>query len=152
MLSNVLIIDDQIKKYNELQRYFSDHRKEVKTEWARNFRSAQNTLQRRSFDLIVLDMSFPVHGATSEDTAFEGLAGLHVLQFLWRSRIRTKVVICTSHMEYSDPTFGRIIGLDSLKDHVARTFGDTVIDCVLIGADESIWHAALGKALTDAQF
>ncbi len=151
MLKKVLIIDDQFKKFTDLDRYFAAHHTGVKREWARNFRAAQNTLQKRSFDLILLDMSFPVHGATSEDTAFEGLAGLHVLQFLWRSRIKTPVIICTSHMEYSDPTFGKIVGLESLKNHVAKTFGDAVIDCILIGADETVWHAALRKALTDAQ-
>ena len=150
MTIEILFIDDQAPKYDRIRTYFAKYQKDVTIEWAKNFRFAQNNLQKRVFDLIILDMSFPVHGATSEDTTFEGLAGLHVLQFMWRARIKTPVIICTSHVEYSDPHFGRISGLDALKAYTSETFGDVVVDCVLMGADDAVWHRAFTEALKNA--
>lgn len=151
MAKDILLVDDQLKKYQEISSFFQINRSECNIEWVRNFRVAQNNILKRSFDLILLDMSFPVHGATSEDTTFEGLAGLHVLQFMWRTGIKTPVIICTSHVEYSDPTFGKLSGLDSLKRYTSETFGSVVADCVLLGSDSTVWHKALSEALIHAQ-
>ncbi|MEJ6404783.1 hypothetical protein [Yoonia sp. 2307UL14-13] len=95
-------------------------------------------------------MSFEIHGAASEELTFNGLAGLHVLQFMWRSKIEIPTIICTSHENYSDPRFGTINGLDELTAYVHRVFGPTVLGCVLMTADEQAWNNDLTRLLEDA--
>ena len=101
--------------------------------------------------ILILDMSFERHGATSEDVTFNGLAGLHVLQFLWIENIKVPTIIVTTHDKYSDPDFGEIFGLVALKEYIHENFGDAVLDCLLMGPEEEIWHEQLVKAIENAK-
>ncbi|MCP4385551.1 MAG: response regulator [Hyphomicrobiales bacterium] len=149
MTRKVLLIDDQRAKSEGIKRFFKEIYPSDDVKWTKNFRQAQNNLRHGGYDLVILDMSFEVHGATSEDMRFNGLAGLHVLQFMWRSKIKVPTIICTSHVNYSDPDFGKIRGLDGLKKYV-RVFGSVVIGCVLMEADEKIWHREMNRIIKDA--
>ncbi len=143
MSRRVLVIDDQFAKYEAIEAFFTEKFPEDSLTWIKNFRQAQSNLTKLRFDLVVLDMSFDVHAAESEDSSFNGLSGLHVLQFMWRSKIYIPVIICTSHSKYSDPEFGVLDSIDALRSHVKLSFGDTVLGCVRMGSSEASWKREL---------
>lgn len=147
MSKKVVVVDDTVEKYNAIRDYFSKYHPSFELSWFRNLRQSQNNLLYFEYDLLVLDMSFERHGATSEDVTFNGLAGLHVLQFLWIESIEVPTIIITTHDKYSDPDFGEIIGLDGLRDHISKNFGDVVVDCISMGPDEHEWHRNLTEAI-----
>lgn len=150
VVKNVLIVDDKHEKYVAIRRFAKDNYPDWSLEWSRHFRQAQNNLRGSKFDLLLLDMSFEIHGAASEDLTFNGLAGLHVLQFMWRSKIVIPTIICTSHENYSDPDFGTIHGIENLTKYVQEVFGPSLIGCVLMTADDVIWKRDLGEMIENA--
>jgi len=145
-----VLIDDLPEKKAAVQRFIEKYYPNDELTWFKNFRQAQNNLLVYTFDLLLLDMSFEVHGAVAEDLAFNGLAGLHVLQFMWASEIEIPTVILTSHENYSDPDFGVLRGIDALRNHAREVFGETVIDVVKLVPDEAIWNAQLKEILENA--
>ena len=146
----ILVVDDKKEKYFAVRRFFSSEYPKWNIEWSKHFRQAQNNLLATKFDLLILDMSFEIHGAASEDLTFNGLAGLHVLQFMWRTKISIPTVICTSHENYSDPDFGMINGIQDLTKYVQSVFGPSVLGCVLMTADEYTWTNDLKKVINNA--
>lgn len=151
MSRKVVLIDDTVEKYNAISEFFASYFPSDELSWFKNFRQSQNNLFYFDYDLLILDMSFERHGATSEDVTFNGLAGLHVLQFLWVQNITLPTVILTTHDKYSDPDFGEIVGLDALKEYIRENFGDVVLDCLSMGPDEKIWHDELAELISYAK-
>ncbi len=144
---SVLIVDDQLAKYEALQSFFAVFSPATSVTWIKNYRQAQANLSSLTHDLVVLDMSFEVHGASTEDMSLDGLAGIHVLQFMWRSRIKVPTVICTSHLSYADPNFGRIDGIEELRTFLASYFSDVVIGCVWMGPESTVWQSELKEII-----
>ena len=147
---SILVVDDQLAKYEALQQFASSFYSAAAVTWIKNYRQAQSNLLSFRHDLLILDMSFEVHGASSEDMSLDGLAGIHVLQFMWRSRIRTPTVICTSHLAYSDPNFGQIEGIGGLRSYMRSYFSDTVLGCIWMGADVAAWQGELKEIVDHA--
>lgn len=148
MAKNVVIIDDQKAKWDGISDFFYRYYPSYNLSWIKYFRQAQNRFGQEHFDLLILDMTFPVHGAIAEDLGFNGLAGLHVLQFMWRSKLKIPTIICTSHENYSDPDFGLIKGVAELDRYVHDVFGNVVLGCVLMDPDENVWHREM-KLMVD---
>lgn len=148
---NVLIIDDQPKKFKDLRDYLNGRFVDPKIHYAKSFQSARQYLRLYQLDLVLLDMSFDVHNSTLEEVNFVGLAGLHVLQFMKRARIETSVIVCTAHRTYSDPDFGSIDGLEALNKHVTSHFGSFCKGCVYMGADRDEWISSLDGFISDAK-
>ncbi|SIT77155.1 hypothetical protein SAMN05421665_0509 [Yoonia rosea] len=151
MSAKVVVIDDTSEKYTAILDFFERYFPTYEVSWFKNFRQSQNNLLYFDYDLLILDMSFERHGATSEDVAFNGLAGLHVLQFLWVENISLPTVILTTHDRYTDPDFGEIVGLDALKGYIHENFGDVVMECLSLGPDEKIWHEQLAEVIINAE-
>ena len=147
----VVLIDDTVEKHDAIQHFFRREFPDDKLTWFKNFRQSQNNLTYYDYDLLLLDMSFERHGATSEDVTFNGLAGLHVLQFLWIENIALPTIILTTHDNFSDPDFGVIEGIDALKDHIRKIFGDVVLDCLSMGPDMHVWESALLEIIKNAK-
>ena len=127
----VLIIDDLIKKYRLIQRVFNKIDANAEYVHCRTSNSARAILKSYSFDLIFLDMSFNTNDNPSENAAWEGLAGLRVLQMIYRLRIKTKVIIFTAHSsDYKDPYNSEINTLDDLNKHVAKYFPEICLGCI----------------------
>jgi hypothetical protein len=139
-----------LTKHVAIEAFFTENYPDDKLTKLKNFRQSQSNLMHFDFDLLLLDMSFEVHGAVSEDSSFNGLAGLHVLQFMWASAIEIPTIICTSHDNYSDPDFGRIEGIDELRKYTKRVFGDVVLGCIRMGPDEVVWGAEIKGIIENA--
>lgn len=150
MPKKIFLIDDRSEKYFAIRDFLDVNYEDYVFLWAKNYRQAQNILLNDNFDIIILDMSFERHGATSEESTFNGLAGLHVLQFMWRSRIKVPVIICTTHSNFSDPDFGALKGLQELENYVKKYFRTELLGCVLMHADMERWHDKLGEILDNA--
>ena len=146
----VLIIDDKPEKYLAIKDFFLQAAGEFEIFWVKHFRQAQNNLRNINYDLVVLDMSFEVHGGDAEEARFADLAGLHVLQFMWRSRMKIPTIICTSHTKYADPDFGTIDGVEALRTYVRDVFGLSILGCVLMTVDETIWHSEMKEIIEHA--
>jgi hypothetical protein len=147
----VVLIDDTFEKHNAMRHFFQREFPEDELTWFKNFRQSQNNFTYFDYDLLLLDMSFEGHGATSEDVTFNGLAGLHVLKFLWVESIVLPTIILTTHDNFSVPDFGVIEEIDALKIHIQKIFGDDVLDCLSMGADNYVWESALLEIIKKAK-
>ncbi len=126
----ILVIDDQPKKYMDLKPVLDEIFPENICTHTKTFSSGISLLETGLWDYVFLDMSFKANDNPSEETGFEGLAGLTVLQHMRRSRIVSKVIIFTAHANFEDPEYEEIVGIGNLEKHVSTYFGSLCLGCV----------------------
>jgi CheY-like chemotaxis protein len=96
---NILIIEDQEIKRNEIKALAENmFRGNCKTTCIADYRPAMASIAYMNWDLILLDMSFETIKGTDDESGFQSLAGLQVLQHMRRLNKHIPVVIITSHL------------------------------------------------------
>ena len=104
MAIRALIVDDDSRLFELLERYLSPH--DVRVVHARDGREGLMLLDRDSFDVVVLDIMMP------------GLDGLEVLGRI-RARSSIPVIMLTARGDESD----RVVGLEQgADDYLAKPF------------------------------
>jgi len=126
----ILVVDDQKSKYKQLRPIVKSIFPKCRIKHSITFLRAIANLENELWDLVFLDMSFDVNDQPSEDVGFEGLAGLQVLQHLYRIDSSTKVIIFTAHNGFEDPFHDKIEGLDELRKHVKLYFDGLCLGCI----------------------
>jgi len=126
----ILVIDDQTPKFDQVKNLLSDLFPLSTFRHLKNFQYAVSQLAQSEFDLVVLDMSFNVNYNPSESVGFENLAGLRILQHMFRRNIKIPVIIFTAHSEFSDPGIHSIKGMDELRRYVEEFFPGLCLGCI----------------------
>lgn len=142
---SVLIIEDQIIKYFQVK-VLLEEQLAVEITWCKDLLGAKRVLAVEEFNWILLDMSFgDIH--SSHIGGFAGLEGIHVLQYIYRKRISTPVIICTTHTTFNDPDFGKFDNLEDLSTHVFSVFPDNVRLCIGVKANSNHWQQQILEQL-----
>lgn len=150
----ILVVDDQKSKYRQIRPIIDSIFPDSRIRHCKTFISAISNLERASWDLVFLDMSFDVNESPTEEAGFEGLAGLQILQHLYRANLQTKVIIFTAHNSFEDPFHERIEGLDALNQHVQEYFQDLCLGCIYSKTNEkeiednirNLWFARMSES------
>ncbi|MCC5961478.1 MAG: response regulator transcription factor [Rhodobacteraceae bacterium] len=125
----VLIVDDQRMKIEQATRVLKNIFPNAEYRSSKNFHRAISMLEGFQWDLVILDMSFSINDNPSDYAGFEGLAGVQVLQYLFRSDIKTKVIIFTAHTQFEDPYLS-VGTLEDLERLILEYFEDICLGCV----------------------
>lgn len=96
MTRSVLIVEDNVHKFDYMKGALA-HIDDLVIDHARSIRSAFRLIQRRDWDIVLLDMTFEDAEGIQRDLRKEPLAGLDVLQFLDEKRSKTSVIVVTQH-------------------------------------------------------
>jgi len=127
----ILVVDDQLRKFQLLKRIVSKIFADAEFIHCSTSNAARSILKNYSIDFIFIDMSFNINSNPSEEAAWEGLAGLRVLQSIYRLRVQAKAIVFTAHSgDYKDPHNSEILTFSDLEKHVKKYFPQLCIGCV----------------------
>lgn len=113
---NVLIVEDEIPKLEDLYDFFSLRYKEWGVSSARSVRSAIDAVRsEKRFDLLILDMSLPTFDITSNEAGGQpqGFGGIEVLRYLQKIDSALPVIVVTAFEAFTSGL--KSITLDDLR-------------------------------------
>jgi len=141
---NILIVEDDLDKQNDIVATISEHFLGVSFEIASALTSGlQKLIFNKKIDLVILDMSMPSFEPSSDDPSGgtpESFAGLEFLEQMQLRGIAVPVVIVTQFV-----TFGRGSSLkkfDSLKEQIESDYCD-LLKGMLHYSQSSGWESEL---------
>jgi CheY-like chemotaxis protein len=118
--------------------------------WAQSIAQAYRLIQTKAWNLIILDMTFHVAHSPGHDGEKESLAGIEVLQFLTRRRIKVPVVVATQHASFSNADIPGIDSIQALDRLLSKLFPDNYCGTVAVDPSEESWKVDLQKAVARA--
>jgi CheY-like chemotaxis protein len=114
-----------------------------------SLRDARSVLldQTFAFDVILLDMSIPMRGATSIDMggSVRQNGGIELLRLMKRSEIICPVIVVTQFDKFTE--YDTIVTLKELTDEMETEFRGTFQGAVYYRASSSAWTKELGRLL-----
>lgn len=149
MIREIFIIEDNPIKKKEIENALpSDIPRKVT--WTTAISQAFRVLESRSWDLIILDMTFQVSTGGGNEMAKEPLAGLEVLQYLKRRKIAVPVIVATQHSSFVSTDRTDIDTVDKLHALLARLFPSNYRETVRVDLSEDSWKLGLQAAVVKA--
>ncbi|MBL8547406.1 MAG: hypothetical protein JNL81_13150 [Hyphomonadaceae bacterium] len=139
----VLIVEDSLAKEQRIAKLLIERNgvNAADIAVAKNLTTfyAQTRHESVQFDIIVLDMTFGVHGTSGgrEDTA-----GIEVLQAVLSRGLKTQVIVATQHDRFNYRQI-KIESLDDLNDLLVDWFPDHMRGLVEVDLAESEWESRL---------
>src|SRR5687767_3896574 len=97
---SVLIVEDNAGKRAEIERALPS-RYDFDPLFAPSIAQAYRAIEKKPWDLIILDMTFQVAQTPGHESAKEALAGVELLQFMARRRVSVPVIVATQHSSFS---------------------------------------------------
>jgi CheY-like chemotaxis protein len=144
----VLIVEDNATKQNRIkavvQRAFPAEIEVVST-----INAAYPNIERRTWDLVVLDMTFQISGMGA-DVGKQALAGLELLQYVASKEIMVPVIVATQHQVFTQPGFFSIGSVQELDELLLSSFPDIYSGVVLVDLASEQWEGELLKKITGA--
>ena len=148
MVGRVIIVDDQEYKRADLKSFAKELACNVDVTLVSDYRPAMTHLTHFNFDLLVLDMSFETSKGVGDETVFQGLAGLQILQHMRRLELEVPTILVTSHTDFNDQSGLEINGLDNLNHYLKKSFGDVFLGAVLYDSSGK-WKKVAKELLVD---
>jgi len=147
---NILIIEDQEIKRNEIrdltESVFGDN---CTIQCVADYRPAMASIAFMDLDLILLDMSFETIKGTDDESGFQSLAGLQVLQHMRRLNKQVPVVIITSHTEFNDSNSLSFKCISELDEHIKQIFNEFYKGTVLYKQNSNEWTTEVKRIFSN---
>lgn len=146
---NILLIEDEVAKEEELQEFFSSRYGPCDYHTARSVRSAVDALRASlSIDLIVLDMSLPTFDISDSESGGspQGFGGVEILRYLQKLGSLTPVVVVTGFEAF---TLGdRIVNLDELRRRFSNEYPENFRGAVYYNVMLTSWAEELEECIS----
>ena len=128
----VLIIEDSVRKLTNLVEFVKEISKNAEVIQKRSYSSGLESALDESFDLILLDMSLPVHDVTADNPSSDTLvyAGRDILRELQRLKKDCSVVVVTQFPEFGEGA--EKITLDELTEELGKSFTENYLSLIHI--------------------
>ena len=149
MTANILIVEDNQTKRIEIE-------KAVKAALAADvvgvssISQAYRSIEFKSWDLIILDMTFQVAQGMGQENSKEALAGIEILQFIARKRLVTPVVVATQHSSFTSIQMPDINSIAALDELLTELFPENYRGTIEVDLSEEAWKTNLQKAILSA--
>ena len=100
----ILLIEDDLYKRDQLEDFLHSSIDELVLDIAMSVNSAKKSLQKNSYDLLILDMSLPTFDIKAEESGGrpQNFGGADILRYLKRKKIDTKSIVVTQYEEFID--------------------------------------------------
>lgn len=145
----VLIVEDNLTKQQEIINALPPaFREGVLT--TPSIANAYRSVANKPFDLVILDMTFQVSNEGGGAIAKESLAGVEVLQYMARMRIRTPVIVATQHTNFHTVELPDIDSIDKLDDLLRDLFPLNYVATVHVDLSGEDWKQRLAFAAENA--
>jgi len=145
----VLIVEDNATKQQEIINALPPaFRDRVLT--TPSIANAYRSVANRPFDLVILDMTFQVSNEGGGAIAKESLAGVEVLQYMSRMRIRTPVIVATQHTNFHTAELPDIDSVEKLDELLTDLFPENYVTTVHVDLAGEEWKIRLAQAAESA--
>lgn len=148
---NVLIIDDDELKLEQLIEFLSCEFKNFKLSTQKSYHSGLNTIlkENENLGLILLDMSMPTFDITAYETGGRrrSFAGRDILDQMKWNEINIPVIIVTQFESFEE--YGRTITLLQLSYELKKSFSDSFIGHVFFKSSQMNWKENLKKLINN---
>lgn len=144
---DVLLVEDDSFKQESIARLLSSMFEGVDIESVVDVRSAVKAVNRRSYDLIIIDMALPSHAITAGGGAPMSLltGGLEVVLELAALDRTDPAIIVTQYPEIE--IGGKFFPVGRAAQEIGRRFGYQIAGCVEYSEDAAAWHPTFVKIL-----
>lgn len=141
---NILCIEDNKEKYDEICKQTKSIREDIILDWASYGNEGLFKLEQKKYDLVILDMSLPINSVNERK---DMLYGESILDEIKRSRKDVKVVVVTGfdQFEYKDER----LTFSQLYERLKNKFSKYLLDMVYYDQSSIEWTLVLKKVLSD---
>jgi CheY-like chemotaxis protein len=146
MKRNVLVVEDSSSKADSITQLVKLHY-DAQVEWVSTISGAYAVLNRKPWDLVILDMTFQVSQGLGQAVKKEALAGIELLQYMSAKQLSYPVIVATQHDEFSQGGWININSIDQLHSLLSEAFPDQYRSVVHVDLMSSDWHLELMKAM-----
>jgi CheY-like chemotaxis protein len=152
MMFSVLIVEDNATKCAEIRNCFKIFPQLSQTfliESTHSIASAYRVLEGKPWDLIILDMTFQAPLGSGNEIAKEALAGIELLQYMSKRRMKTPVIVATQHSSFSSTDMPGIDSIEKLHAVLSRLFPGNYRKIVQVDLAEKAWKGRLQTAVME---
>lgn len=147
-LRSILIVEDNATKRAEIERALPANEVfEVRA--TATIAQAYRVLVGKPWSLIILDMTFQVLQGAGNEMAKEALAGIELLQYMTRSRIRAPVIVATQHSDFATPDMPGVNSIESLHELLTDLFPANYRMTVQVDLSEESWKTRFQAAVIE---
>lgn len=144
-MKNILIIEDDEDKYENLKNYLNLNYKNIKITWKASYNSGLREILKKTNDLIILDMSLPIYDISVDElnSGTIPFAGIDILKQNKRFLIDIPVVVITQF-----ETFGTAlekVTLKELKNKLEELKNDCYKKLIYYSSSSNSWELELDK-------
>lgn len=150
--ANILIVEDIPSKQAAIESALASV--ESNSHAVRSITDAFRLVSEQRWDLIILDMTFQVDRSAGFESGRQATAGIELLQFMARRRLRTPVIVATQHVSFSSPEIGEIDGIAALDELLTEAFPHIYRGTVKVDQSEGSWKLELlnaAKAILESE-
>lgn len=139
----LLLIEDDIKKIDDLKDFFEDYSTTVDLTIRKSFQTGLREILRSEFDLVLLDMSMPTWERSINEPGgeFEKFAGIKILKEMSRRGRYQNVVLVTMFDNFGDGE--KSITLNDMNLSLQNDFREMYLGAVYYNASEIKWKDEL---------
>ncbi len=143
----VLIIEDSVRKLTNLVEFVKEQSKNAEVIQKRSYSSGLESALDESFDLILLDMSLPVHDVTADNPSSDTLvyAGRDILRELQRLKKDCSVVVVTQFPEFGEGA--EKITLDELTEELGKSFTENYLGTIYYLPSKLDWQQEIANII-----
>lgn len=140
---DILIVEDDLHKADELQRFVSERFEGAWIEKAASVSEAVLAIDVRRFDLVLLDMALPSHSLKPGNGPPSSLlsGGLEIIHEFDYSKRGEPIVILTQYPEVE--LDGELIQLSLVSEKLTEMFAVNLLGCVYYEMGSDAWRKKL---------
>ncbi len=146
---NILLIEDELAKAEELQEFFNSRYKLCVFHNARSVRSGVDALRARlSIDLMILDMSLPTFDISDAESGGspQGFGGVEILRYLQKQGGRTPVVVVTGFEAFA--LGDKIVNIDELRRRFSSDYPENFRGAIYYNVMLTSWAEELEACIS----
>ena len=141
----ILYVEDEQIKANQIVDFLESLQYSDIT-LAKSYSTALRALHNNTYDLLLLDMSLPLHDSNFYyDDDFETYAGLEILDEIDRIGLSIKVIVITAFDVLGDGSEKRT--LDQLDKEISVDFSNNYLGIIYYNNSTMEWNVKLKKML-----
>lgn len=148
-MSNLLIVEDDENKLNEIRKFLLDEFKISEVVVARSYNSGVSEIKKDTFTFCILDMSLP---SFDVDKVVGGgrrhpFGGREIIRKTIRLKSKIKFVVLTQFESFGEGN--DLLFKEELESDLKEKYGTSFVELIFFSASSSEWKKDLGRILRE---
>ncbi|MFL5741010.1 MAG: hypothetical protein ACJ75B_12385 [Flavisolibacter sp.] len=143
MKNNILLIEDDQKKIDDIKCFISEGMNSYKLVIRQSYQSGLKELLTKRYDLLLLDMSLPTWDSMEYEAVgnFEKFGGYKIMMEMERKKVKTKTILITMFDDFGESDSS--MTLMEIDSALKESFKDFYLGYVFYNSRENNWMERL---------